>query len=54
MLPNKEYERGSIENGCPFAKLRGELRWQLLFNGAKEGTSVYNLCGFGSQKGNSG
>ena len=48
------YVEGNLENGCRFVELRGELRWQLLFNGAQEGTSVYNLCSFRSQKGNSG
>src|ERR1700686_1450637 len=49
-----EIRGGNLENGCRFAKLRRELRWQLFFNGAKEGTSVYNLCSFRSQNGSSG
>jgi hypothetical protein len=38
---------------APFKKRRVRHP-QLLFNGGKEGTSVYNLCSFRSQIGNSG
>jgi len=46
-LPCNRKQRRELER-------RLNSRWQLLFNGAKGGTSVYDLCSFRSQKGNSG
>jgi hypothetical protein len=48
-----EVRGGNLQNGCRFAMLRTELRWQLLFNGAKRGTSVYNPLRFSKAKWNS-